>query len=134
MKSKVLLLALSLAVTTPQAPAALLTQWSFNSAPPDGSTSTGTNVPSVGYGTASLIGGVTSGYATGSTNDPATSADDTGWNTKSYPGQSTGNKTGGVQFKVSTLGYSNIVVRWDQRVSGSASKYFRFQWSADATT
>ena len=35
----------------------LITQWNFNSVPPDGSTSTGTNVPSVGYGTAVLIGG-----------------------------------------------------------------------------
>lgn len=114
--------------------AEVISQWNFNSVPPDGSTSTGTNVPSVGYGTAALIGGTTAGYATGSTNDPATSSDDSGWNTAHYPGQSTGNKSAGVQFNISTLGYSNIEVRWDQRVSGSASRYYRFQWSADGNT
>jgi len=65
-------------------------------------TSTGTNRPSVGNGTASLIGGTTATWATGSTNDPATSTDDSGWNTAAYPAQGGNNKTAGVQFGVST--------------------------------
>jgi hypothetical protein len=84
--------------------------------------------PSVGSGTASLIGGVTAGFSTGSTNDPASSTDDSGWQTSNYPAATTGNKTGGVQFNVSTVGYSNIVVRWDQRVTSTASKYYRLQY------
>src|SRR5438445_6909782 len=114
MKCKGLLLAAILAVNPllvpASAPAATPTiaQWNFNSMPSDGDHSTGTNVPSVGYGTASLVGGTTATYSTGSTNDPAIAADDSGWNTAHYPGQSAGNKTGGVQFNVSTLGYSNI--------------------------
>src|SRR6266571_4229120 len=115
------------------ASADVIVQWNFNSVPPDGSTSTGTNRPSVGVGTASLIGGTTATYAAGSTNDPATSADDSGWNTSHYVGQGTGNKTAGVQFNVSTLGYSNIVVRWDHKVSSSASKYYRFQYAGDGS-
>src|SRR6266404_8561889 len=112
------------------AAADVIAQWNFNSVPPDASTSTGTNRPSVGLGTASLVGGTTATYAAGSTNDPATSTDDTGWNTTHYVGQGTGNKTAGVQFNVSTLGYSNVVIRLDLRVSSTASKY-RLQYSTD---
>src|SRR2546428_11366192 len=86
-----------------------IAQWNFNSVPSDGSPTTGTNVPSVGNGTASLVGGITVSFSTGSTNDPASSADDSGWQTTGYPVQGTDNKTAGVQFNVSTAGYSNIV-------------------------
>src|SRR2546426_3722553 len=135
MKNTLLCLSLLLWVT-PISPACadLITQWTFDSVPPDSSTSTGTNRPSFGNGTTSLIGGVTAKWAAGSTNDPASSTDDSAWNTSHYPGQGIGNKTAGVQFNVSTLGYSNIVIRWDQRVSDTASKYYRLQYSADGTT
>ncbi|HEY5910210.1 MAG TPA: hypothetical protein VJA21_06350 [Verrucomicrobiae bacterium] len=102
------------------APAEIIAQWNFNNAV----------LPSCGQGTASLLGGVTATFATGSTNDPA-STGNTGWNTTQYPAQATGNKTAGAQFDVSTLGYSDIVVRWDHRVSSSASKYCRLQYSSD---
>src|SRR5882672_1087872 len=113
------------------AAADVIAQWNFNSVPSDASTSTGTNRPSVGLGTASLVGGTTATYAAGSTNDPATTTDDSGWNTAHYVGQGTSNKTAGVQFNASTLGYSNIVVRWDHRVSSTASKYCRLRYSTD---
>src|SRR5216684_610065 len=125
-----LLLLVWLAVPS-SARADVIAQWNFNSVPSDGSTSTGTNRPSVGIGTASLVGGTTATYAAGSTNDPATSADDTGWNTSHYVGQGTSNKTAGVQFNVSTLGYSNVVIRWDHKLSSTASKYCRLQYSTD---
>ncbi|HSU55218.1 MAG TPA: hypothetical protein VLT36_14260 [Candidatus Dormibacteraeota bacterium] len=111
-----------------------ISQWSFNSVPPDASVSTGTNTPSIGNGTASLIGGVTATFAGGGGADPAASADDSAWNTKSYPVQGSGNKTGGVQFDVSTVGYSNIVVRWDHFATKTASKYFRPQYCTDGNT
>ena len=111
-----------------------IAQWNFNSVPPDGMTATGTNFPSFGTGTASLIGGTAATYAGGSTNDPAPASDNSGWNTKTYPAQATGNKTAGVQFNVNTLSYSNIVIRWDQRLSDTASKYYRLQYSTDGTT
>jgi hypothetical protein len=92
----------------------------------------------VGSGTASLIGGVAPGtpneFSTGSTNDPASSNDDSGWQTTGYPAAATGNKTAGVQFNVSTVGYSNIVVRWDQRVTSTASKYYRLQYSTNGNS
>lgn len=111
----------------------IIAQWNFNSVPPDGSPTTGTNAPSFGSGTASLVGGVTGGFSTGSTNDPAPLSDDSGWQTSNYPAQETGNKTGGVQFNISTVGYSNIVVRWDQRVTSTASKYYRLQYSTNGS-
>ncbi len=110
-----------------------LAQWNFNSPTPDADVSTGSIVPAVGSGVATLAGGTTASFATGSTNDPA-AADNSAWNTASYPAQGTNNKTAGVQFDVSTLGYENIVIRWDQRVSGTASKYYRLQYAADGAT
>lgn len=112
----------------------VIVQWNFNSVPPDGTPTTGTNVTSVGSGTAALIGGTAGSFSTGSTNDPATSADDSGWQTTDYPVQSTGDKTAGVEFYASTAGYTNIVVRWDQRVTTSASKYYRLQYTTDGNS
>ena len=100
---------------------AAIAQWNFNS----------TDVPNQGSGMAALVGGTTVTFATGCTNDPAPSAENKGWNTKSYPSHTLSNKTAGVQFNVSTLGYSDIIVRWDHKVSSSASKYFRLQYSSD---
>jgi hypothetical protein len=113
----------------------IIAQWNFNSVLSDGDPGTGTNAPSFGTGTAMMIGGVTppstGEFSTGSTNDPASSTDDSGWQTSHYPAQETGDKTAGVQFNVSTVGYSNIVVRWDQRVTSTASKYFSFQYTTN---
>ena len=109
----------------------VIAQWNFNSQPPDGMNGTGTNIPSIGIGTASLIGGVTATFSDGTgSSDPATS-DDSGWNTTDYPPLSQGNKTAGLEFSTSTVGYSNIVVRWDHRATKTASKYYRLQYSWD---
>ena len=112
----------------------VIAQWNFNSVPPDASTSTGSTAPSVGTGTAALVGGVTATFATGDTSlDPAGSTDNTGWNTVSYPAVSVSNKTAGVQFKVNTAGRQNIVVSWSQRASNTGSKYTRLQYSLNGT-
>jgi hypothetical protein len=118
-------------VLAPCTHAAVITAWDFNSQPPDADTGTGSTSASYGSGTASLIGGVGATFATGCTNDPAPGADNTGWNTKSYASQGTSNKLAGVQFNVSTEGYSDIVIRWDHRVSSAASKYCRLQYATD---
>ena len=114
----------------------IIAQWNFNSLVSDTNTSTGTLTCSVGAGTAQLVGGTTgsfSGATTGDT-DPANNADDSYWSTKPYPVQGTLNKTAGVEFGTSTRGYSNIVIRWDQRATTTASKYYRFQYSIDGTS
>ncbi len=102
--------------------AEIIAQWNFNSSV----------LPSYGQGSASLVGGVTATFATGCTNDPAVTGN-TGWNTTQYPPQGTLSKAAGAQFAVSTLGYEDIVVRWEHRVSNSASRYCRFQYATDGT-
>jgi endonuclease G, mitochondrial len=103
----------------------ILAQWNFNNI-----TITNNPNPTAGSGSCTLFG-TTATYASGATTD--TNSPNNGWNTATYPAQSTGNKTRGVQFNVSTLGYQNIGIRWDQRVSGTASKYFRLQYTTNGT-
>jgi uncharacterized repeat protein (TIGR01451 family) len=105
----------------------ILVQWNF-----DNTNSPVTSpAPVLGAGTAVLFGGITVSYASGSSTN--TGVTNQAWNTASYPAQSTGNKTRGVQFNVSTLGYQNIALRWDQRLSGTASKYYRLQYTTNGT-
>ncbi len=112
----------------------VVTQWNFNSPTPDNNTGTGTTDPSIGAGIASLLNGVTGGFASGTANggssDPAAS-DNSGWQTTGYAAQGQGNKLSGVQFAVSTLGYQDIVVRYDLRHSNTSSRYEQFQYSID---
>jgi endonuclease/exonuclease/phosphatase family metal-dependent hydrolase len=114
---------------------AVFAQWNFNSVPGDNNTGTGTTAPSVGSGTASMVGGVTAngtGFATGDTLfDPAGSTDNSGWNTTTYPAQGIGNKTRGVQFTVSTAGRQNIVISWSSQSSNTGSKYGRLQYTTN---
>ena len=116
-----------------------IAQWNFNSTPPDGTSNTGTNVPSAGTGTIAVIGTViqnvsaTQEYSSGNNStDPAT-ADDSAYHSRNYPPQSEGNKTSGIEVRVSTVGYESIVVSWDQQNSATANKYMRFQYSADGS-
>jgi endonuclease/exonuclease/phosphatase family metal-dependent hydrolase len=112
----------------------IIAQWDFNSVPPDGNTpTTGTTLPSIGTGVASLVTALTPTFAGGSNTDPA-STDNSGWNTTGYPSASSGNKTAGVRFDVSTVGRQNLVVRWDQRVSNTGSKYSRLQYTTNGST
>ena len=108
-----------------------IAQWNFSNT--NGSTTS--PAPSTGSGLASLVGGTIPAspvWATGSSTDP--NPTNSGWNTTSYPSQGTGNKTAGVQFKVSTLGWQNLVIRWDMRASNTGSKYSRLQYTTNGTT
>src|ERR1051325_1758684 len=115
--------------------AATIAQWNFNSPVPDGTVSTGTNAPSAGSGTATLVGGATATFVTGdTTHDPAGSSDNSGWNTTHYPAATAANKSAGVRFDLSTTGYTNITLNWYQQNSPSASRYLRFQYTLDGST
>jgi hypothetical protein len=115
----------------------LVTRWTFNSPTPDSNTGTGTTTPSIGSGTASLIGGTTatfnSGATEGGSSDPAT-ADDSGWGVTTFPAQGTANETAGVQFTASTVGFENITFSFDTRNSGSASRFMSVYYTTDGTT
>jgi len=115
----------------------ILSQWNFNSTVGDANTATGVNTPSVGAGTALTVGGVTSAFASGQAGTGSTDPellDDSGFQTTTFPVQGAGNKTAGVQFNVSTVGFSNVIVSWDQRHSNTASRFAQFQYSTDGTT
>ncbi|NOS70349.1 MAG: hypothetical protein HOP33_10505 [Verrucomicrobia bacterium] len=116
-------------------PPGVIAQWNFNSFPPDGNSTFGTTAPAYGSGAASLAGGTTATFVTGDTiADPAGSTDNSAWDTTSYPGATAANKTAGMRFDVSTAGYKNISVSWQQRVSSQASKYARLQYTTNGTT
>jgi endonuclease/exonuclease/phosphatase family metal-dependent hydrolase len=114
---------------------AVIAQWNFNSVPPDGVTTSGSTAPSVGAGTASLVGGVTGAFATGDPAlDPAGATDNSAWNTTTYPASGAANKTAGVKFSVSTAGRQNLSVSWSEKASSTGGKYVRLQFSTNGTT
>jgi len=105
-------------------PANPFIRWNFNAS---------NLTPSLGTGTALLIGGTTETFASGSgSTDPVQPGQ--GWNTTSYPNNTTPNpRTAGAQFNVSTVGYENIVFTYDVRHSGSAANRYAVQYTPDAT-
>jgi len=126
--------ALALSVACSAASADLITEWNFNSVPADASTSTGSLLPSTGAGSAVLVGGVTSSFSSGAagngSSDPAT-VDDSGWQTTTYAAQGAGDRTRGVQFNVSTVGYTDIGFEFDLRHSNTSSRFVQVQYSTD---
>ena len=118
------------ATLLPAASAQLITQWNFNSANADGSTSTGSVLPSWGVGTASAIGGVSNGFAAGSPRDSV--ADNSAWNLGRWPAQGTASGTAGAQFMVSTAGFFGAIeIAFDLRQTTTASERYQLQVTAD---
>jgi len=135
MNSKFIVAAVALSFASASAQASLvISQWNFNSITPDNNTGSGITTPNIGNGTASVIGGVTqafaSGTASGGSSDPALT-DNSGWQTTTYAAQSAGDKTRGVQFNVSTLGFSDISIRYDVRHSNTSARHQQVQYSLD---
>ncbi len=112
-------------------PAVEIAQWDFNGTP-DGTNITGVITPTIGGGTAAIVGAATQAFSSGVAQDPLlATVDNSGWNTSTYPAATTSNKTTGVQFQFSTAGYKDILLTWHQRHSSTASRYTRLQYSAD---
>jgi hypothetical protein len=125
-------LAACFVASVPAASAQLITQWNFNSAVTDASTSTGSVLPSTGGGTASAIGSVTASFAAGSPRDGA--SDNTAWSLASWPSQGTASGTAGAQFMVSTVGFTEpITISFDLRQTTTASERFQLQATSDGT-
>jgi hypothetical protein len=113
-----------------------IANWDFNSTVPDANTNTGVTTPTLGTGSASALF-VTTDFQPGTFADPAStnvSDDNSGWRALDYPDAGTSNKTAGVQFNVSTVSNKDIMITWEQRNSGTASKYTRLQYSTDGNT
>lgn len=108
-----------------------ISQWTYE--PLQGTTANPT--PNTGSGSSALVGSMIS---------PTTA---TGMNGTGCGGQVTGqtawaigtaapgatNESSGAQFNVSTVGYNNVVVRWDQRWSNTATNTVRLQYTTDGT-
>ncbi|MES2709611.1 MAG: PEP-CTERM sorting domain-containing protein [Verrucomicrobiota bacterium] len=138
MKRSFLLPALLFASVT-AASALDITRWDFNGTSPTtvpGGASTPS--PSLGSGTATVVGGVVgatsfgSGTANGGSSDPAVgTAPDYAWQTSTYPAAAAADTSAGVSFAVSTLDLENIVISYDLRHSNSSSRYEALQYSTD---
>jgi len=105
----------------------VITQWNFNAGAPDGED------PSTGTGTIGPIGGVThSGFNSGvGSSDPTQPG--LGYQTTTYPAQSTNNLTAGIQVNVSTEGFENIVLSFDLRISNAASRWYQVFYTVNGT-
>lgn len=115
--------ALAAAATLP-AQAATLAFWDFND---------GDITVDLGAGTASVLG-TTGSFVSGSgSSDPAVTPDQA-WSSTNYPAQGTGDKTEGVQFMVSTVGYDSIMLSFDNRQSNTASKYLQVQYTVNGSS
>ena len=114
-----MLFACLLVLALPAWPVDTIAGWTFETQSTD---------PTVGTGTAVLIGGVlNAGSGQWATGNPSGYA----WNTSTYPALDANSKTAGIQFSVSTAGYTGINVSFDKKNSATASKYLRFQFSTD---
>jgi hypothetical protein len=112
------------------APPVCLARWDFNqsdTAPPEGPS------PCAGSGVAALVGAVQASFSSGSPSDGTAGSEsvNTAWNTSGYPSQGNSNKTSGVEFHISTLGHRDVVITWEQRNSGSASRWMRVQYTVN---
>lgn len=110
-----------------------LVTWDYNAVGLD----TSSAAPSQGQGTArtTTVGTTNSFQPTGGTpNDPYNSmigATNYYYGTATYPNNGTSNKQAGVQFSVSTVGFKNLAISFDQRASSTASKYTRLQYTTN---
>jgi hypothetical protein len=115
-------------------PSTRLAGWNFNSDPDDGDPLTGRDMPSFGTGTAMFLG-TTPGYNGGSFSDPISlmTTDNSAWSLTTFPPQGTENKLRGVQFTLSTAGYKDILLTWEEQNTGRASRYLRVQYTTNGT-
>lgn len=117
-----------------------ITQWNFNgvdnTSVPGGVSSP---TPAVGAGSAELVAltlaatFASGNSTTGTTETETTSPPNFAWNSTGYPASGTGDKTAGVQFNVGTTGYSNIIFKFEQRLSNTANNTYVVQYTADRT-
>ena len=118
------------------AKADVITQWNFNSLPNDNSATTGTTTPNLGAGSVGLIGGTTSTFAGGTltpsqSSDPNAGPNNSAWNVTNFSASS--QFTSGIQGFVSTVGFEDVIISWDQRLSNSSSKFAAFFYTTDGS-
>ena len=97
--------------------AAVLAQWDFNA-------TTDTNHPatSAGEGMATVLGGLSAQFASGSGSSDPAGTNDMALALSRFPAQGMAARSAGVQFAVSTSGYDSISLKFDLRASATASR------------
>jgi len=110
-----------------------LAQWTYE--PLNGTNASPT--PNIGSGSSSLVGSMVGFGGTGTgmtgTGCGAQTSSTSAWAISSAnPG--TSNESSGVQFNVSTAGYSGVIVQWDQRFSNTSANTVRLQYTTDGIT
>jgi hypothetical protein len=110
----------------------VITQWNFNDITP-GDISTA--APSLGSGSISLLGGVThpaSGNSGVGSSDPVASGNQA-FQTTTYPAQGQNSAEAGIQLALSTVGYRNIILSFDLRLSNTASRWYQIWYTLNGT-
>jgi hypothetical protein len=136
LKTSILTATLALASLTSAKAQIIITGWNFNSPTPDANVTTGTTSPSIGEGTITLVGGTSaSAFATGSTADTSSSTDNSRYAITTFPA-SGASKTAGIQFDVSTLGFTDISFAYQIRHSNTSANTHALLYTLDrrATT
>jgi hypothetical protein len=95
----------------------LISRWDFNS---------GSLSPESGLGEALLVGGTSATFAAGYQGEPTG-----GWNIKGFPTQGTLPGTAGVQFNLSTEGFSSVGLSFQIRHSNTSANSERVLWSIE---
>jgi len=106
-----------------------ITVWTFDSKTPDAAPATGTLEPSLGEGKITLVGGVTSTFATGISN---ASGDNSRLSTATYPAVNGVSKSAGVLLSAKTAGYKDITLNFKIRHSNTAANTIAVQYSTDS--
>lgn len=124
MKKKSGLLALLLLAMPSLFAQTIITQWDFESSITSPSTGTGTNA---------LVGSMTgpasgTGSTTGCVQQTGTGAWQIG---TANPGVA--EETSGVEFRASTVGFTNIIFEYDQRTSNTGTRTSRIQYTLDGS-
>lgn len=114
--------------------AQVISQFNFNDSTTNPSTNIGSGTPAV-----SLLGGVTATFAAGTGGNGANSTDpaatNNAYNLTNYPAAGGGSGTAGVQFNLpTTAGFDTLVLRFDQRNSGTSNRFFRLEYTTDGST
>ncbi len=106
--------------------------WDFNSVSNDASTTTGSNLPTTGVGSITVIGGVTQTYVSGNPADLNTT-DNSGYQTTGYPASGINPKTAGIEVAVNATGYNGLKIEFFQRLSNTAANTWILQYTEDIT-
>jgi 2',3'-cyclic-nucleotide 2'-phosphodiesterase (5'-nucleotidase family) len=108
----------------------VLAVWTYE--PLQGTATTPT--PNIGTGSSAIVGSMSgAGTSTGSTNGCAQVTGTTAWAIgTASPGAT--NESSGVEFRTSTVGHENIIFSYDHRLSNSATRTARIQYTLDGST